>query len=108
MIFDELKNLNQVWGNDSQDVNLLIINNAENVYNELIKSHLNPDLILPLTNGNIQFEWHNGNKSLELEFISDQEIHYFKYWSNEFAPEEDVLKTKDTYKIIRLVRYFLQ
>ena len=34
--------------------------------------------VVPMTRGRLQFEWHRGNRSLELEFESIGRIHYLK------------------------------
>jgi hypothetical protein len=62
--------------------------------------------VVPMTRGRLQFEWHRGNRSLELEFENSDRIHYLKWDSDAGIEEEDVIPVRDTAKIQALLRWF--
>ncbi len=62
--------------------------------------------IVPMTRGRLQFEWHQGNRSLEIELESEQLLHYLKWDSDAHIEEEDVISVHDTDTIQGLLRWF--
>jgi len=62
--------------------------------------------VVPMTRGRLQFEWHRGNRSLELEFESSDRIHYLKWDSDAGIEEEDVMPVNDGARIHALLRWF--
>ena len=60
--------------------------------------------IIPTPDGFLQFEWHDGKRSLELEFDSPSSIYYL-YWDLPRI-EEGVLIVEDTESILALIRRF--
>ena len=62
--------------------------------------------VVPMTRGRLQFEWHRGNRSLELEFESPTLIHFLKYDSDRGIEEEDVLPLEDMSQLMELLRWF--
>jgi hypothetical protein len=62
--------------------------------------------VVPMTRGRLQFEWHRGNRSLELEFESSDRIHYLKWDSDAGIEEEDVIPVDDVSRIHALLRWF--
>jgi hypothetical protein len=61
---------------------------------------------VPMTRGRLQFEWHRGNRSLELEFETSDRLHYLKWDSDANIEEEDVISVNDTDMILALLRWF--
>jgi hypothetical protein len=62
--------------------------------------------VVPMTRGRLQFEWHRGNRSLELEFETSDRIHYLKWDSDADIEEEDAIPLNDGAKIQALLRWF--
>jgi hypothetical protein len=62
--------------------------------------------VVPMTRGRLQFEWHRGNRSLELEFESSDRLHYLKWDSDANVEEEDVIPVHDTGSVHALLRWF--
>jgi hypothetical protein len=62
--------------------------------------------VVPMTRGRLQFEWHRGNRSLELEFETSDRIHYLKWDSDVDIEEEDAIPLNDCAKIQALLRWF--
>jgi hypothetical protein len=48
-------------------------------------------MVVPMSEGRLQLEWHDGPKTLEIEFASADEIHYLKWDSSAGIEEEDIL-----------------
>ena len=59
-----------------------------------------------MTRGRLQFEWHRGNRSLELEFESPTLIHFLKYDPDHDVEEEDVFSVEHTTRLMELLRWF--
>ena len=63
-------------------------------------------LVVPMSSGAVQFEWHQGEKILELEVENPATIHYLKWEPAQGHEEEDVFPIGDTRKAIELVEWF--
>ena len=64
--------------------------------------------ITPMTGGRLQFEWHHGPRSLELEFESPTEIHYLQWDSEAGLENEDVIPLADREAIAELMGWFAE
>ena len=64
-------------------------------------------LVVPMSNGALQFEWHKGQRILELEIEDPETIHYLKWDPAEGIQEEDVFAIKDVEKANRLIHWFV-
>ena len=62
--------------------------------------------VVPMANGNLQFEWNDGGRGLEIEFEAGQQIRYLKWAPNEQIEEEGVLPSIDYSSAVRLIRWF--
>jgi hypothetical protein len=62
--------------------------------------------IVPMTQGRLQFEWHSGPVSLEIEFESPGKLHYLKWDSQKGFDEEDIVHADDEEEILRLIQWF--
>jgi hypothetical protein len=62
--------------------------------------------VVPMTKGRLQFEWHRGNRSLEIEFEDSQTLHYLKWDSDQGLEDEDVISVVDTHTITDLLLWF--
>jgi predicted DNA-binding antitoxin AbrB/MazE fold protein len=65
-------------------------------------------LVVPMSNGALQFEWHKGQRILELEIEDPETIHYLKWDPAEGIQEEDVFALKDVEKANRLIHWFTE
>lgn len=48
-------------------------------------------MVVPMTRGRVQLEWHRGNRSLELEFEAPTTIHYLRWDSDQGIENEDLI-----------------
>ncbi len=63
--------------------------------------------VVPGANGNLQLEWHDGPKSLELEFESPESIRYLQWHLEAGVEEEDSFPVTDINKAVYLIRWFM-
>ncbi|HEX5442750.1 MAG TPA: antitoxin family protein [Pirellulales bacterium] len=63
-------------------------------------------LVVPMSSGALQLEWHRGQKILELEIEDPTTIHYLKWDPAAGVEEEDVFPIGDTAKAARLIDWF--
>jgi len=63
--------------------------------------------VVPMSTGNLQFEWHQGNKTLELEFETPQTFHFLQWNSDEGIEEEDTFRTSDIDRAVDLIQWFM-
>jgi hypothetical protein len=62
--------------------------------------------VVPIADGNLQFEWNDGPRSLELEVADPETIHYLKWLPEEGIEEEDFFPIADVDSAISLIRWF--
>jgi hypothetical protein len=63
--------------------------------------------VVPMSTGNLQFEWNHGKKSLELEFESPHTIHFLQWDSQQGIEEEDTFRTTDIDRAVDLIQWFM-
>jgi len=63
--------------------------------------------VVPMRKGNLQFEWHEGPKTLELEIESPSTIHYLKFHPDAGIEEEGLCALTDTDTIVGMIRWFV-
>ena len=71
-----------------------------------LKSLVAPPDVVPMRKGNLQFEWHNGSKTLELEIEDPRTIHYLKWHPEAGVEQEDVCGLSDINAVARLIEWF--
>ncbi|MBV8720960.1 MAG: hypothetical protein JO277_02345 [Candidatus Eremiobacteraeota bacterium] len=109
---DRLKSFLPNWnGYGASPIDRQVIESAKDFILELPSDIVATPKVVPMTRGRLQFEWHRGNRSLELEFEATDRIHYLKWDSDAGIEEEDVLSIRDTDigdtdKIHALLRWF--
>src|SRR5947208_542134 len=59
-------------------------------------------LVVPTSNGSLQLEWHEGSKSLELEFESPRTIRFLQWDPEKGIEEEDTIAVEDTERAVDL------
>ena len=109
---DQIANLEQNW--DAQgacSVYPSIIEAARELISSLparIKAHASSiPAVVPMRKGNLQFEWHEGPKTLELEIESPSTIHYLKFHPNAGIEKEDLCAITDTDTVAGLIQWFV-
>jgi len=104
---EDLRALPACWnGYGAAPINPEIIRAAEDLVHALPGDIISTPQVVPMTRGRLQFEWHSGDRSLELEFESPDSIHYLKWDSEAGVEEEDVLPITQHGKILDLLRWF--
>ncbi len=63
--------------------------------------------VVPISSGNIQFEWHHGSKVLELEFEDAQTIHYLQWHPEAGVEEEGTSSVTDIDRAVELIQWFM-
>jgi hypothetical protein len=64
-------------------------------------------LVVPMSNGTLQLEWHDGSKSLELEFESPYSIRYLQWHPDRGVEKEDSFSTADVDIAVGLIRWMV-
>jgi hypothetical protein len=64
--------------------------------------------VVPMAKGNLQFEWHDGPRSLELEFESPETIHYLKWHPEAGVEEEGCYSVRDTIQTVDAIHWFMK
>lgn len=60
--------------------------------------------VVPMSTGNLQFEWHRGGRILEIEIEDPQTIHFLKWQPDDGIKEEDTFNIRDTDRAASLIR----
>ena len=109
---DQIANLGRNW--DAQGAYPIfpsIVEAARELISSLpakIKTHANSiPAVVPMRKGNLQFEWHEGPKTLELEIESPTTIHYLKFQPDAGIEEEDLCAITDTDTVTGLIQWFV-
>jgi hypothetical protein len=91
----------------SPSVRTEILNNAEHFLNNLDVEKIPPPFVAPVSGGGIQFEWSNGDRELEVEFIELHVFGYLKIVKDEIVEQGD-FSTEDynsAHQLIRWLKY---
>jgi len=64
-------------------------------------------LVVPMSNGTLQLEWHDGPKSLELEFESPYSIRYLQWHPDRGVEKEDSFSATDVDTAVDLIRWIV-
>jgi hypothetical protein len=76
---------------------------------EALPSHIAVrPMIVPLASGGLQFEWHNGRQTLELEFESPDQVHFLMWDPANGVEDEDVVASSDMPRLTDMIRWFMQ
>ena len=108
----ELENLHRLpenWdGYGSPKINVATINAAKRLIGALAeKSEFATPVVVPVPGGRLQFEWHRGERSLELEFETPTTIHFLKWHPEEGIEEEGTYDGSDVERSIQLIKWFM-
>jgi hypothetical protein len=104
---EALKGLPPNWnGYGAIPIDRAVIGAAEDFIRSLPGDIATTPKVVPMTRGRLQFEWHRGNRSLELEFESSDRLHYLKWDSDAGVEEEEIISADDTGAVLALLRWF--
>lgn len=63
-------------------------------------------MVVPLSSGGVQLEWHSGRRVLELEFESPETVHYLKWDPDHKVEDEDLVSTSESGQLLDLITWF--
>ncbi len=63
--------------------------------------------VVPMSTGNLQFEWHHGSKILELEFETPQTIRFLQWHPQVGVEEEETFRANDIDRAVDLIQWFM-
>ena len=111
--FKAISELRDGWDRgEARPVSGEIISAARKLISDLpsgLKRGVPVPAIVPMSRGaklasNLQFEWDDGARSLELEIESPADIHYLK-WDSDEGCEEDIFTITDVERVVSLIRW---
>jgi hypothetical protein len=106
---DELEHLRAGWdyqGAPPIDKEIIA---AVRVFVDFLPQHIaTRPMIVPMSSGNVQLEWHHGRSTLELEFESPEKVHYLKWDPDNQIEVEDVIPVSQREQLIDLIRWFMK
>jgi len=106
-LLEQLKKLESDWnGYGASPIDHAIIATAHEFVDEYKLAFRAIPQVVPMTRGRLQFEWHRGNRSLEIEFENPSSVHYLKWDSDLGIEEEDVVSAADRRTINSLLQWF--
>jgi len=104
---DSLRHLPENWnGYGADPIDPKVIDSAEQFIASLPGTTIAAPKVVPMTRGRLQFEWHRGNRSLELEFETPEQVHYLKWDTDAGIEEEDILSLAEIGKVHELLGWF--
>jgi hypothetical protein len=104
---DRLRDISEGWnGYGAQVIDRITIEAAKQFINDLPDDAITTPLVVPMTRGRLQFEWHRGNRSLELEFENPRRINYLKVDDDTGVEEEDSLYLWQARELFELIHWF--
>jgi hypothetical protein len=92
----------------AQSIEPTIVNAARWLVANLPENLIWAPAVVPMAKGNLQFEWHDGPRSLELEFETAETIHYLKWHPEEGVEDEGCYPVNDTWQTIDAIRWFMR
>ena len=102
--------LRENWDSEgAKSVDPIIVEAAERFISMMpdrLKSLVAPPEVVPMRKGNLQFEWHDGPRTLELEIEDARTLHYLKWHPEAGIEEEDVCSLADKDAAARLIEWF--
>lgn len=105
---DRLSRLPQNWdGYGAPVIDPSIIAAARTFIKALPENLAYRPQVVPMSTGNLQFEWHHGAKILEIEFEKPQTIHFLQWHPKAGIEEEGVLPSTDIERAVDLIQWFM-
>ncbi len=105
---DSLRTLVPNWdGYGASAIDPAVIDAAKSLIAKLPADLVHQPQVVPISNGTLQMEWHDGPKSLELEFESPSSIRYLKWHPEQGVEEEDSFPVTNVETAVDLIGWFL-
>jgi hypothetical protein len=105
---DRLSQLPQNWdGYGAPAINPAILTAARWFIQALPENLVYRPRVVPMSTGNLQFEWHDGSKVLELEFETPGAIHFLQWHPEAGVAEEESFSATDVGRAVDLIQWFL-
>jgi len=103
----KLKALKTNWdGYGGQPISKEIMAAATELLKVLNKHTAFRPIVVPMSTGHIQFEWHRGSKVLEFELEDRKTIHYLKWFPTQNTEEESFVPIESESAIRDLLDWF--
>ncbi len=104
---DSLRTLTPNWdGYGAPVIDCAVIEAAKSFIARLPEILASRPHVVPMSNGTLQLEWHDGPKSLELEFESPSSIRYLQWYPEQGVEEEDAFPVANVETAVGLIRWF--
>jgi hypothetical protein len=104
---ESLRALAPNWdGYGAPTIDPAVIDAAKTFIAKLPENLVSPPCVVPMANGALQLEWHQGPKSLELEFESPSSIRYLQWHPEQGIEEENSFPVTEVESAINLIRWF--
>jgi hypothetical protein len=104
---DRLKTLETGWdGYRATPIEPNLVEAAKAFVGTLPIDTIATPLVVPMTRGRLQFEWHKGARSLEMEFEKPGAIHYLKTDSDTGEEDEDEISLEEKERLMGLLKWF--
>ncbi len=106
---DRLSTLPKNWDLEgAKPIDPAIIDAARKLIAELPDNISKMPAVIPSADGNLQFEWREGSRLLELEIETPSMIHYLKWHPEEGIEEEDIFDINDINQVVLLIQWFMR
>jgi prevent-host-death family protein len=103
---ERLAALGPNWdGQGGRPLSRSVIDAARQVASSLAGQIAVVPAVVPMAKGNLQFEWNDGPRSLELEIETPSTIHYLKWHPEEGIEEEGVYDISDVGRSLSLIQW---
>ena len=104
---DDMAKLQPNWdGYGAPSIRPDLIDAAKRLIAALPSDFANRPLVVPMSTGNLQFEWHKGPKILELEFETPSQIHFLQWHPTAHVEEEGLVPAEDVGRVAELIQWF--
>ena len=106
---DRLSALRENWDLEgAKPIDPAIIDAARRLIAKLPDNIAKIPAVVPSAAGNLQFEWSEGPRSLELEIETPSTIHYLKWCPEKGIEEEEVFDINDIHRVAFLIQWFMR
>lgn len=105
---DRLARLPRNWdGYGAPAINPSILAAARAFIEALPENLVYRPRVVPMSTGNLQFEWHHGSKMLELEFETPQTIRFLQWHPEADVEQEHTFRSTDIDTATDLIQWFM-
>lgn len=105
----DLSELQRGWDSDeAPPIDREAIDAARDFIASLPQHVATRPMVVPLSSGKVQLEWHHGRQVLELEFESSETVHYLQWDPGNQIEEENVIPASQRDELVSLIRWFMK